>query len=344
MQSYRLARDLATIGAFIILSASAFPREPAGNVTDARVAADTSGDGWLVKGGSYAQQQFSPLREITDKNVGNTGLRLGNGVQEPMGLVAEPMVVDGIIYLSAPRSIVYAIDAATGKVIWTFDPKVRLDFGVESSSSARANRGVAVWAGKCMSGPAMAVSSRSTLQRVDRSGRARCAIRSQSGVTGAPRVARGKVFIGYSGADEHVRGLARSLRRRNRQGAVAILDRPRRSHEGFESKSVESGREDLVGIGLLEAGRRDCLGTRSPSMPRRDSFCSARRNRSAMRVPPDSNRPLGRNYSRAALWPFVPTAANTCGTTRRVPRSARPRTSTSRSPILQSTARRGMLR
>ena len=46
--------------------------------------------------------------------------------------------------LSAPRSIV----RADGKILWTFDPHVRLDSSAGSSSVARVNRGVAVWAGK----------------------------------------------------------------------------------------------------------------------------------------------------------------------------------------------------
>ena len=126
----------------------------AGNVTDARVAAETPGDNWLVKGGSFAQQQFSPLRDINDKNVAHLGLAWITEMDDPMGLAAEPIVVDGVIYVSAPRSIVRAIDAANGKILWTFDPHVRLDFSMGNSSVARVNRGVAVWKGKVYVGTA----------------------------------------------------------------------------------------------------------------------------------------------------------------------------------------------
>src|SRR5262249_29135498 len=67
----------------------------AGNVTDARVAAETPGDNWLVKGGSFAQQQFSPLQDINDKNVARLGLAWITEMDDPMGLAAEPIVVDG---------------------------------------------------------------------------------------------------------------------------------------------------------------------------------------------------------------------------------------------------------
>ncbi|MDB6085334.1 MAG: hypothetical protein JWN43_3215, partial [Gammaproteobacteria bacterium] len=117
---------------------------PAGNVTDERIATDTSGENWLVKGGSLAQQQFSPLKQINGRNVAHLGVAWIAEMDDPMGLAAEPIVVDGVIYISAPRSIVRAVDAATGKILWTFDPHVRLDFSMGNSSVARVNRGVAV--------------------------------------------------------------------------------------------------------------------------------------------------------------------------------------------------------
>src|ERR1700746_1401498 len=79
----------------------------AGNVTDERVATDTSGDSWLVKGGGFAPMQYSPLRDITDKNVGRLGLAWLTEFATATGITAEPIVVDGVIYLSAPRSVVY---------------------------------------------------------------------------------------------------------------------------------------------------------------------------------------------------------------------------------------------
>ena len=137
----------ATVACFCASAAASPGHEPAGDVTDARVAAGAS-DNWLVKGGSFAQQQFSPLNQIDDQNVRRLGLAWVTELNDPMGLTAEPIVVDGIIYLSAPRSIVYAIDALTGKINWTFDPHVKLDYSYDNSYSSRVNRGVAVWAGK----------------------------------------------------------------------------------------------------------------------------------------------------------------------------------------------------
>src|SRR5581483_7375752 len=98
--------------AFAAAAAAATPLpSPAGNVTAARVAGETQGENWLVKGGSFAQQQFSPLKDINDKNIGRLGLAWITEIDDPMGQASEPIVVDGVIYISAPRSIVRAIDA-----------------------------------------------------------------------------------------------------------------------------------------------------------------------------------------------------------------------------------------
>jgi len=91
----RLSKGLA-IAAAAAWSGPASAAVSAGNVTDARVVAETPGDNWLVKGGSFAQQQFSPLKQINDKNVAHLGLAWIAEMDDPMGLAAEPIVVDGV--------------------------------------------------------------------------------------------------------------------------------------------------------------------------------------------------------------------------------------------------------
>jgi len=69
---------------------------PIANVNDARILGEKSGDNWLVKGGSYWQQQFSQLKSINTGNVSRLGLTWTVDFDEPMGLTAEPIVVDGV--------------------------------------------------------------------------------------------------------------------------------------------------------------------------------------------------------------------------------------------------------
>ena len=87
-----------------------------GNVTQPRVLAEAArGDNWLVNGGNFESQHFSPLKSINDQNIERLGLAWALDLYSPMGLSAEPIVVDGVIYLGAPFDKVHAIDGATGK-------------------------------------------------------------------------------------------------------------------------------------------------------------------------------------------------------------------------------------
>lgn len=249
MHARRLTRYLIPVLSILAvaeLTATAAPM-PTGNVTDKRVAAETSGDNWLVKGGSLAQQQFSPLKQINDRNVAHLGVAWIVEMDDPMGLAAEPIVVDGIIYISAPRSIVRAIDAANGKVLWTFDPHVRLDFSTGNSSVSRVNRGVAVWEGMVYVGTGdgrlVAIDAASGTQVwsslvVDP---------TFNGISGAPRAAAGKVFIGYSGSDEQVRGSIAAFDAKNGKELWRFWTVPGNPARGFESKAVEMAANTWTG-------------------------------------------------------------------------------------------------
>ena len=123
-----------------------------------------------------------------------------------MGIVSEPIVVDGVAYVSAPLSVVYAVDAASGKLLWKFDPKIRLNLAINGSYSARTNGGVAVWNGKVYVGTGdcrlIAIDAASGKQLWD----AAVCDATQTGITGAPHVAKGKILMGYNGSDDGVRG------------------------------------------------------------------------------------------------------------------------------------------
>ena len=140
--------------AMILIShTSADNSDKAGNVTESRVVAEAAdGSNWLINGRNFEAQHFSPLKQINDQNVAGLGLAWYLDIDSAVGIVSEPIVVDGVAYVSAPQSRVYAVDAATGKLIWKFDPKVRLNQALNGSYSARTNAGVAVWEGKVFVG------------------------------------------------------------------------------------------------------------------------------------------------------------------------------------------------
>src|SRR3989440_4520360 len=168
-------------------SDNAGSRGKAGNVNEMRVSSDAaSGEDWLLNGRTFDAKHFSPLRQITDKNINGLGLAWYLEIDSAMGVVSEPIVVDGVIYLSAPLSKVYAVDAALGKVLWMFDPHVRLNQAINGSYSARTNAGVAVWDGKVFVGTGdcrlIAVDAAAGKQIWE----ANVCDATQTGITGAP--------------------------------------------------------------------------------------------------------------------------------------------------------------
>jgi len=193
--------------------ASSQPAPPAppgtgkGNVTQARVlsAADRANN-WLVYGGNFESQHFSPLRAVNDKNVSSLGLAWSTDVDSPMGLALEPIVVDGVIYLGLPLDVVEAFDGATGKLLWRFDPKIRINGPWRNSYEGRKNRGVAVWNGKVYVGTGdcriVAIDAVKGTKVWDTV----VCDADQTGITEAPRVGNGLVYTGWAGMEYDVRG------------------------------------------------------------------------------------------------------------------------------------------
>ena len=212
----------------------------AGDVTESRTIADaTAGDNWLLNGRTSDSQHFSPLTQITDENIGTLGLAWSLDVDSGMGIVSEPLVVDGTIYFSAPQSRVYAVEAATGKPLWEFDPKVRLNQAINGSYSARTNGGVAVWNGKVYVGTGdcrLVAADAATGQQV---WEARVCDATQTGITGAPHVAKGKIVMGYNGSDDGVRGSIAAYDADTGKEAWRFWTVPGEPGKPYETKALE---------------------------------------------------------------------------------------------------------
>jgi quinohemoprotein ethanol dehydrogenase len=172
-----------------------------------------AGDDWPVTGGSGANDHFSTLTDIGKSNVGKLGFAwsydLGsNRVQE-----ATPVVIDGVMYTSGNLGRVYALDAATGRPLWIFEPEVDMQAN-RSACCDQGNRGVAVRDGKVMVGAldgwlyALDAKTGKVAWKVDTiadHGRGYT-------ITGAPTVAGGLVVIGNAGAEYDTRGYVTAYR------------------------------------------------------------------------------------------------------------------------------------
>jgi quinohemoprotein ethanol dehydrogenase len=245
------------VAAGLIAAQKISSQNKAGDVTERRVIAERSkGDDWLVGGRTFDEQHFSPLAEITDRNVHNLGLAWATDIESAMGLATEPIVVDGTIYVSLPESRVYAVDARSGKVLWRFDPKVRLD-RMRNSWAAHSNRGLAVWAGKVYVGTGdcrlVAIDAASG----EKAWESPVCDGSKTGITGAPHVGAGKVFIGYNGSDTGVRGSLSAFDAGTGKQAWRFWTVPGDPAKGFESKALEAAAKTWSGDKWWEVGGGD---------------------------------------------------------------------------------------
>jgi len=206
----RLASLSLAIGLFgaALLSGCAAERPKLGWIDSSRLAAAASEPGqWFTSGRDAGGTYFSPLTGISDANVGQLGFAWDYKLGTYRGLQATPIVVGGVMVFSGNWGKVYALDAATGKEHWTYDPQVNGQLG-RSACCDVVSRGLAVWHGRvytvALDGKLSALDLKTgkpvwqTETITDKS--------LAYTVTGAPQIAGGVVVVGSSGADIKARG------------------------------------------------------------------------------------------------------------------------------------------
>ncbi len=166
-----------------------------------------TGREWPSYGLNFSENRFSPLTGVNAGNVARLGLAWSYDLGSRRGVQATPVVVGGVMYVTASWSVVHALDARTGARLWTFDPKVPPEYG-ERGCCDVVNRGVAVHNGKVYvasyDGRLFALDAATGAKVWERDtiiDRAR-----PYTVTGAPRIFAGRVIIGNGGAEYGVRG------------------------------------------------------------------------------------------------------------------------------------------
>lgn len=97
---------------------------------------------WRGYLGDLASRQWSSLDQIDRANVSKLEVawtyRAGEPALAGLQIQVNPLVVNGVLYGSSPNLVLFALDAATGRELWRFDPGV-------GSWVASASRGVAWW-------------------------------------------------------------------------------------------------------------------------------------------------------------------------------------------------------
>lgn len=106
---------------------------------------------WPHYGDQAGGMRFSPLAQVNKSNVAqlriawvfHTGdISRGEHGQQKSSFESTPIMVDGTLYVSTPFSRVIALDPATGKEKWSYDPHLNLDTGY---ADGLINRGVSTW-------------------------------------------------------------------------------------------------------------------------------------------------------------------------------------------------------
>jgi alcohol dehydrogenase (cytochrome c) len=158
---------------------------------------------WLMYGGDYRSHHYSSLNQITVENVHRLRAKWIHQMHRPK-VETTPIVVDGVMYVTRPPSDVIALDAETGRALWTFE--YRLPARVYTCCG-EVNRGLAI-----LGSTLFLTTLDAQLIALDaRFGRVlwKTAIADPAlnyTATGAPLAIKDKVIVGVGGAEGGIRG------------------------------------------------------------------------------------------------------------------------------------------
>jgi alcohol dehydrogenase (cytochrome c) len=164
---------------------------------------------WITFGGALNNQRYSTLNQINTSNVqdlkGAWMTRLGSGRGAKYKFEADPLVIDGVMYIPTGNDDIFALDAKTGKKIWEWDsdiPQVN-----DLICCGWDNRGVAAGEGKIFSG----MLDGSIVALDQKTGKIQWRTQLEDyhdgySITGATRYFDGMVFTGISGGENGIRG------------------------------------------------------------------------------------------------------------------------------------------
>jgi quinohemoprotein ethanol dehydrogenase len=202
---------------------------------------------WLLHGRTEGETRFSPLARINPQTVKDLGLAWSFATETTRGLEATPIVAGGVMYASGSWSIVYAIDARTGKQLWKWDPEVPKATAQKACCDV-VNRGVALYNGRVYVGTldgrlaSLDAESGKVLWQtvtVDQT--------QNYTITGAPRIVKGKIIVGNGGGEYGVRGYVSAYEPDTGKLAWRFYTVPGDPAKGFESPAMERAAKTWTG-------------------------------------------------------------------------------------------------
>ena len=217
-------------------------------VTGERIRnADAEPGNWLSNGRTYDEQRFSPLSDINESNVADLELTWYYDIDTNRSMESTPLVADGVMYVTAAWSAVYALDAVSGELLWEYDPQVPRSWGTYACCDV-PNRGAALWNDKVyvatIDGYLVALNAENgeVVWKADTIDR-----KPPFTITGAPRIVKGKVIIGNGGAEYGVRGYVTAYDAESGEQVWRSYMVPGNPADGFESEAMEMAAETWNG-------------------------------------------------------------------------------------------------
>ncbi|RBP52723.1 PQQ-dependent dehydrogenase, methanol/ethanol family [Arenicella xantha] len=202
------------------------------------VTADSNAADWLSYGRTYSEDRYSPLKQITRESLDSLGLAWSLELGTKRGIQSTPVVVDGIMYFTGPWSVVWAVDARNGAVLWKYDPEVPTAMASKLCCGV-INRGVAIYQGAVFFGT---LDGR-LISLEASSGRINWSVQTvpEDGfysITGAPRIVNGRVLIGNGGAEFKARGFVTAYAADTGEQVWRFYTVPGNPADGFEQPEL----------------------------------------------------------------------------------------------------------
>ncbi len=194
---------------------------------------------WMSYGNDYTEQRFSTAAQINTETVAKLSLDWSFDVPDAVSLNSTPLMVNGVLYFSADRALVHAVDASSGKLLWTYDPQSWKHAPRGIAISFNTNRGIAHYQNSLFVGTADG-----RLVSLDaKTGAVNWATRTfgrdeRKAINGAPRAFDGKVFIGNSGAEFGTRGFVSAYDAYSGELLWRFYTVPGNPADGFENEAM----------------------------------------------------------------------------------------------------------